>query len=457
MSLLNKLKTAALVFSSIALTAQAQELISHKINGPKDKRINIAIVGDGYTNAQKSLFEADIQKVIDAIVSDPILSQYEKYHNYYGVWKASAESGANGSDGNCASIKNTAFESRYCAYDIERLLVSNTALVEAAVNAVLPEKDIMMIIVNSSKYGGSGGYVAVANSGAPQIIAHEIGHSFVKLKDEYDYTASYTPSVGINATNTTVRANISWNYWIENSTPLPTAEITSNNHLVGVFEGANYRASGWYRPQNQCRMKSNGVDLCSVCGEEWILKIHSLVSPIDSASTNSSDLAWGDKLSVYPMPIKAASHKISWFLDGKLEVGETSSSYAPPIGTHTVKVSVEDTTSYVRVDTQNLLKDEFTWSINVVADNSSTNQGSSSSDITTIHNPNQTPHLIESVSAESLTFNQSIWNDFKIYNHQGQIIEKGTLQSSKIEWQTKLNKGHYILKINSKIYPFSIQ
>lgn len=457
MSLLYKFKIAVLVCLSITLSAQAQELIKHKINGPKDKRINIAIVGDGYTSAQKSLFEADIQKVIDAIVSDPVLNQYENYHNFFGVWKASTESGANGSDGNCNSVKNTAFESRYCAYNIERLLVSNTALVEAAVNTVLPEKDIMMVIVNSSKYGGSGGYIAVANSGAPQIIAHEIGHSFVKLKDEYDYTASYTPRLGINATNTTVRANISWNYWIENSTPLPTVEITSNDHLVGAFEGANYRASGWYRPQNQCRMKSNGVDLCSVCGEEWILKIYSLVSPIDSTSIHSTDLAWGDKLSVYPMPLKGATHKVTWYLNGKLESNETTTTFAPPIGSHTIKVTVEDTTSHVRVDSQNLLKDDFTWSINVAAANSSTNQDSSNSEITTIPIPYQIPLLIKSVSNHSLIFNQSIWNDFKIYNYQGHIIEKGTIQSSKVEWRTELNKGHYILKINSKNYPFSIQ
>lgn len=456
MKAITHIKTAALLLSAIVFSAQAQTLIEHTINGPKDKRINIAIIGDGYTNAEKSLFESDIQKVIDAIVSDPILNQYDQYHNYYGVWQASDESGANGSDGNCNSVKETAFESRYCAYDIERLLVSNTTLVEAAVNAVLPEKDIMMVIVNSSKYGGSGGYIAVANSGAPEIIAHEIGHSFVKLKDEYDYTASYTPSVGINATNTTTRADISWNYWIENSTALPTAETTSNNNLVGAFEGANYRATGWYRPQNQCRMKSNGVDLCSVCGEEWILKIHSLVSPIDSASTHSSDLSWGDKLTVYPMPLKGANHHVYWYLNGKLQLDENSTSYMPPVGSHTVKAVIQDTTSYVRVDTQELLKDDFTWNVNVLASNSSANQGSSSGEINPINQNHLNNLSILSANELSIGLNQVISGSFEIYNYQGQKVQEGNANSSKIEWKTPLNKGSYVLKVGSQIYPFSI-
>lgn len=38
-----------------------------------------------------------------------------------------------------------------------------------------------------------------------------------------------------------------------------------NFHRVGAFEGANYEASGYYRPQMQCLMFDRSGALCAVC------------------------------------------------------------------------------------------------------------------------------------------------------------------------------------------------
>ena len=38
-----------------------------------------------------------------------------------------------------------------------------------------------------------------------------------------------------------------------------------HRHAVGAFEGANYAATGYYRPQMQCLMFSRADKFCSVC------------------------------------------------------------------------------------------------------------------------------------------------------------------------------------------------
>ena len=50
-----------------------------------------------------------------------------------------------------------------------------------------------------------------------------------------------------------------------------------NRNTVGAFEGANYEATGYYRPQMQCIMFDRSEQFCSVC-RAAILKIIDLYS-----------------------------------------------------------------------------------------------------------------------------------------------------------------------------------
>ena len=47
---------------------------------------------------------------------------------------------------------------------------------------------------------------------------------------------------------------------------------------IGAFEGANYEASGFYRPEMQCIMFDRSETFCKVC-EEAISKIVDLYAP----------------------------------------------------------------------------------------------------------------------------------------------------------------------------------
>ena len=55
---------------------------------------------------------------------------------------------------------------------------------------------------------------------------------------------------------------------IEENTPIPTPPTDEYRDKVGLFEGGGYSAKGIYRPQIDCRMKSNEADsYCWVCTE----------------------------------------------------------------------------------------------------------------------------------------------------------------------------------------------
>lgn len=353
-----------LVVITMVFALFGAELVIYEENADKDKAINLVIVAEGYTAGEKATFNRDIATFANAIFSDPMMAKYRTYHNIYGVFVASNQSGAD--DPNGGVTRDTYFDAKYNTAGIDRLLTCNSTRVQQVVNSVIPEADAIMVSVNYHKYGGSGGAIATSSSGAPEIAAHEIGHSFVGLKDEYDYTANYIPYEGINATAKTSWSTIRWNYWIDQSTPLPTPETSQWGSTVGIFEGANYKATGWYRPQLNCRMKSNGKNLCAVCAEAWLLQIYDLVSPIKSASHQSGSTVTLDgtnELSLETHNPTNATVVTEWYVDGEKMATGASLSQLAENGTYSVKAVVRDTTALVRKDPSGLLVDSLQWSV----------------------------------------------------------------------------------------------
>src|SRR6185503_13530165 len=89
--------------------------------------------------------------------------------------------------------------------------------VDALLQSLMPEYDLAILLVNDLEYGGSGGSILVSsvNVSAREIVAHESGHAFAGLTDEYpDPFPGYTPSEKPNATSQTNRSQIKWRLWI---------------------------------------------------------------------------------------------------------------------------------------------------------------------------------------------------------------------------------------------------
>lgn len=444
-SILNKTRLILLIVVMLVSFSFSQELIKFKENGARDKRINVVIVGDGYLSSQKAYFENHIQDVYDAIVSDPVLSRYANYHNFYGVFRASNQEGADNDDGCNGTIKDTYYESKYCTSNVDRLLTANTTKARNDVTALVPEYDIIMVIVNATRYGGSGGSIAVSSASSPEVVAHEIGHSFPSLKDEYESYYSITPQVGLNITNTTDRASIHWNYWIESSTALPTVEIAANTGIVGAFEGAAYQPTGWYRPEFNCRMRSNGVDLCSICAEIWTLKIHELISPVDEFLPAEPQVVGPQIFSVDPIGITSGSEiDIQWYVDSTEQIearGQTTWTPNLTPGQYEIWVQVRDTTDYVRQDPSNLMQAANVWQLNLTEDSSTSIVTQVLSTKTSIHADAFGFHW----RAQGLT-------EYRLFNATGELLAnfKTTSKSGMTSWPNLLHAGKYYFSISDQ-------
>ncbi|WP_148716736.1 M64 family metallopeptidase [Chitinolyticbacter meiyuanensis] len=358
-----------LLAGALVQPAMAQ-LFEHKITGARDKRVNILFVGDGYLASQQAQFKTDVATFHNALLDGPWGSSYARYFNTYGLFIASNQAGADKEDG--STLKDTAFDCTYWTSNLERLGTCSTSKVNAAKNQYLPEADIVVVIINSSKYGGSGGSIAVANRSSPDIVAHEVGHSFAKLADEYEY-AGTTPREAPNATQTILpRSSLRWAHWVETSTPIATPETSAYASIVGAFEGAAYNPTGWWRPTLDSRMRSNGKPLGPVNAEQFVLAMYDRVSPLESFSPASGTVSWRGPgtLSVTPMQPSSHALAIEWWVNGtkSAETGTVfQGSLLPLSGNATVQAKVIDRTNWVRKDSNNLLGDSVSWTVRTSA------------------------------------------------------------------------------------------
>jgi hypothetical protein len=104
------LAAAALLLPALA-TAQTGELIVIKETGPRDKRVNMVITGDGYTSADKEKFKSHLQTVVDAILKDAPLTDYADYFNVYAIFVASNQTGAD--NPSTGTVRDTYYGANY--------------------------------------------------------------------------------------------------------------------------------------------------------------------------------------------------------------------------------------------------------------------------------------------------------------------------------------------------------
>jgi hypothetical protein len=150
--------------------------------------------------------------------------------------------------------------------------------------------DQIYILVNTDIYGGGAiyNYYAVCvstNQYKDYIFAHEFGHSFAGLADEYydsdvSYNDFYPKGVEPWEPNLTtlVAFDKKWKNLVDKATPIPTPFKEEYMKKIGVFEGGGYVEKGVYRPAYDCTMKSISINnFCRVCSNaiEKMIKFYS--------------------------------------------------------------------------------------------------------------------------------------------------------------------------------------
>lgn len=257
-------------------------------HGADNLRWNLVIVGDGYQASELANYRTHVQNFIAALRGTPPFDELFCGVNVHRVDVVSTDSGADdpGCGGNPAVTANTYFNSTFCSMfagsPLERLLTIDSALALSVASDQVPLRHQVLCIVNSTKYGGSGGAVATASvhPSASQIAIHEMGHSAFGLADEYGGNGSGTPAgepSQPNVTRDTNRATNKWRALIAATTPMPSqcdGTCTSSTCVppasppppgaVGAYEGAIYSDCNTYRPLPSCYMRDYGP-FCPVC------------------------------------------------------------------------------------------------------------------------------------------------------------------------------------------------
>jgi len=294
-------------------------LITLQKNGEPETKVDLLILGDGYTAAERDTFEADAKRAVEILFSRSPFKEHRKDFNVWGLCPPASESGI--SRPSTGVYRHPPLGTSYDTFDSERYIMTtdNKALRDVASWAPY---EFMEILTNSKTYGGGGIFnlyatVAADSEWMPYVFVHEFGHHFAGLADEY-YTSDVPEESQVkkiepwepNVTALLDPAMLKWKDLVVAGTPVPTpwrkAEFEAYEHVtqaerrkirkenrpegemdalfekekkqedalldtdkysdrVGAFEGANYEASGYYRPQENCIMFTRYDRFCAVC------------------------------------------------------------------------------------------------------------------------------------------------------------------------------------------------
>jgi len=307
------------IFIERATSKAPAPLIEIQRSGDPSAKVDFLILGDGYTAAEAAKFERDARRMTDVLFATSPFRERRRDFNVWALCPPAAESGV--SRPSTGVYRNNPLGANYDAFGSERYILTfdNSALRRVAAFAPY---EFVEILVNDRTYGGGGIHnlystVAVDNAWANYVFVHEFGHHFAGLADEY-YTSSvaYAPSAERaepwepNVTALLDPAELKWKDLVSKDTPLPTPwgkeafetysrEIQQRRRQiraerkpeavmealfreelehearmfaqekyagrVGAFEGANYEAKGFYRPEVDCIMFTRTNHFCAVC------------------------------------------------------------------------------------------------------------------------------------------------------------------------------------------------
>ncbi len=164
-------------------------------SGEPRRKVDIAVVAEGYTAAEEAKFEADLARFAGVFFKlEPYRSHRDSF-NISGVFKPSAESGCD--EPSHGSFKSTVLNASFDALGSERYLLTEDNKSLRDIAAHVPY-DALAIMVNHKRYGGGGIYnlyctFTTDNQWYEYLFLHEFGHSFAGLADEY-----YTSDVAYN-------------------------------------------------------------------------------------------------------------------------------------------------------------------------------------------------------------------------------------------------------------------
>ncbi|MGW2746900.1 M64 family metallopeptidase [Streptomyces sp. NPDC001450] len=350
--------------------------------GPVAGRLDLVVMGDGYTSDEQDEFATDAEEKLDEIFD---IEPYRSYRGLFNVWlvdPVSRESGVSG-DPTTDVVKDTALGAHFFCDGLERLLCVDTDKV-AHYAGLAPDADIVFVIANSAKYGGAGysagdlppgspfhgvATMSSANDRSYLIGAHELGHSIGHLADEYQYAGygAYPYTDEPAEANLTLRRDpgaSKWYRWLGADDP--------TGSVVGAYEGGGYYETGIYRPTETSIMRSLTSAEFNVVGREaMIAGFYADADALTSSVPTYRPVGQGRRITVRLAPLTGlADLELTWYVDGRQVPSATGARSVTPheLGVHgrghEITATVTDHTTAVRdpaVRAQT--SDSLTWTV----------------------------------------------------------------------------------------------
>ena len=274
------------------------------------------------------------------------------------------------------NLVDTRFGANFWCGNTERLLCISSSAVFSEVAKHVPQYDEILVLVNTSKYGGAGYGSGIATASLANatidLIRHEIAHSFAGLGDEYTYGRTTIPVNEPAAANLTLETNptaVKWKHWMEN----PSTVVIDQGTGVGLWEGGQYLSEGVYRPTNHSLMRSFGQPFGLVNSEQWALSVYDYIQPIVNRSPEAGNVKlspntshWFALESIYA----ADQVNVVWSVNGTKVTASADSPFylnfkpqAP--GQYLIKAEVTDKTGVIRKNLESKASQTLSWIVEV--------------------------------------------------------------------------------------------
>jgi hypothetical protein len=268
------------------------------VSGGPENRVDIVLLPEGYTEAERGKFEEAARGFAEAMFSFEPYKELRDKFNMRAVWVPSAESGV--TQPGAGVWRNTSAAASFWTFDSERYQMTED-MHRLRDQARHVPYELIYILSNSDKYGGGGIYnfYGISSAGDAQskegVYIHEFGHLLLGLGDEYvggvsyDELGMYPPHREpweVNLTTLVDFGSKAWSRMLPAGTPVPTPMTRPEpGHVVcpdpsspprvergrpselGVYEGGGYLSKGVYRPWPNCLMNNLHTikEFCPVC------------------------------------------------------------------------------------------------------------------------------------------------------------------------------------------------
>ena len=369
--------TGARIINEDSIQRALKDSLGHDSSG-LPARVDLVFVGDGYRASELPAYREAVSEFTDRLFFIEPFRRYRTYFRTHTVEVISNESGVD-HDPVFGILRDTALDMQFYTSGIPRALgVNTTKLLNAARAGVSTDVDQAIAVANTGTYGGFGYFAGFATmsghrADSHRILAHELGHSFGRLYDEYStgngtsYPGGEPPVLNLTIFDhdQLAKQERKWFRWLDLSP-------VGFDGPVSAFEGANGYLRGIYRPSANSLMRSIARPFNPVSAEEIIRRVYLEVPPIEDSTPDDTLIAPFATLYCFPMQPEGEALTIEWTIDGE-HIAEADGSNFLYLGdylpggstTHIVSVRVEDPTAWV-IDPEireSLLTQTITWTV----------------------------------------------------------------------------------------------